>query len=72
MWYNHERMADLLHLIFWVFVFILGLSFFGISIQAIVNSPAGQENFAYLADLLSQTWQWFTNLGQYFTNFNVW
>ncbi|OGG78254.1 hypothetical protein A3A36_00120 [Candidatus Kaiserbacteria bacterium RIFCSPLOWO2_01_FULL_52_12b] len=65
-------MADLLHLIFWVFVFILGLSFFGISIQAIVNSPAGQENFAYLADLLSQTWQWFTNLGQYFTNFNVW
>jgi len=72
LWYNHERMADLLHLIFWVFVFILGLSFFGISIQAIVNSPAGQENFAYLADLLSQTWQWFTNLGQYFTNFNVW
>lgn len=65
-------MADLLHLIFWVFVFILGLSFFGISIQAIVNSPAGQENFAYLADLLSQTWQWLTNLGQYFTNFNVW
>ncbi|MBI4065918.1 hypothetical protein HY412_01870 [Candidatus Kaiserbacteria bacterium] len=48
----------MLNLIFWVFVLILGLSFFGISIQAIINSPAGQANFGYLLDLLSKIWQW--------------
>lgn len=46
--------------IFWVFVLLLALSFFGISIQAIVNSPAGQENFAYLLHLLTQLWLWAT------------
>ncbi|HEY4501250.1 MAG TPA: hypothetical protein VJI70_03245 [Candidatus Paceibacterota bacterium] len=48
----------MLNLFFWVFVLILGLSFFGISIQAIINSPAGQANFGYLLYLLSQVWQW--------------
>jgi len=43
----------------WFFIFILGLSFFGISLEAIVNSPAGQANFAYLLHLLSQLWSWF-------------
>ena len=46
--------------IFWVFILVLALSFFGISIQAIVNSPAGQENFGYVINLLSQGWQWAT------------
>lgn len=50
----------MLHLIFWVFVLVLGLSYFGISIQAILGSPAGQENIAYLSQLLSQFWQWLT------------
>ncbi|KKW39811.1 MAG: hypothetical protein UY89_C0013G0018 [Parcubacteria group bacterium GW2011_GWA1_54_9] len=48
----------MLNLVFWVFIFVLGLSFFGISLEAIVNSPAGQENFSYLLYLLSQIWQW--------------
>ncbi len=47
-------------LIFWVFVFLTALSFFGISIQTIINSPAGQANLAYLVDLLTQLWQWAT------------
>ncbi|MEK7157265.1 MAG: hypothetical protein AAB709_01795 [Patescibacteria group bacterium] len=47
----------MLRTIFWILVLILALSFFGISIRAIVNSPAGQENFAYLFDLLSRFWQ---------------
>ncbi len=47
--------------IIWVLILILALSFFGISIQAIVNSPAGQANFAYLANLLHQVWQWSTS-----------
>jgi hypothetical protein len=49
-----------LKLAFWILVLLLALSFFGISIQAIVNSPAGQENFTYLSSLLSQFWQWST------------
>ncbi|MFA6503125.1 MAG: hypothetical protein WCT45_02625 [Candidatus Paceibacterota bacterium] len=46
--------------IFWALVFLLALSFFGISLQAIVNSPAGQANFAYVSNLLSQLWLWCT------------
>lgn len=45
-------------LIFWVFVLILALSFFGISVQAIINSPAGQANVSYLFQILGQCWQW--------------
>ena len=49
---------SLLRLAFWTIVLFLALSFFGISIQAIVNSPAGQANLAYLAALFSPAWQW--------------
>lgn len=48
----------MLHLIFWVFILVLGLSYFGISIQGILSSPAGQANIAYLSHLLSQFWLW--------------
>src|SRR3989338_2526235 len=50
----------MLRLIFWLFVLLLALSFFGISLQAIINSPAGQANFNYVLNLLSQVWQWST------------
>jgi hypothetical protein len=50
----------MLKLIFWVFVLLLALSFFGISVQAIANSPAGQANINYVINLLSQVWQWAT------------
>jgi hypothetical protein len=49
--------------IFWIFVLLLALSFFGISIQAIINSPAGQENFSYLFSLINAAWQWLTQWG---------
>ncbi len=42
---------------FWIFVLLLAFSFFGISIQSVMNSPAGQENFGYALNLLSQAWQ---------------
>lgn len=45
-------------LIFWIFVLVLALSFFGISIQAIINSPAGQENFGFIINFFVQGWQW--------------
>lgn len=44
------------NLILWLFILILGLSFFGISIEAIIESPAGQANFGYLLHLLSNLW----------------
>jgi len=48
-------------LLFWVFVLVLALSFFGISLQAIINSPAGQENFSYLLHVFNQVWEWVIN-----------
>lgn len=49
-------MTAVLHTAFWTFVLVLALSFFGISIQAIISSPAGQENFGYLAHLALALW----------------
>ena len=49
---------SVLKLIFWTLVLILALSFFGISIQSIVTSPAGQANFSYVFSLLTQAWHW--------------
>ena len=51
---------SLLKLVVWTFILFLALSFFGISIQAIVNSPVGQANLTYLYDLLSHLWLWLT------------
>ena len=45
-------------LIFWLFVLVLALSFFGISIQSILESPAGQANIHYIGSLLVSLWQW--------------
>lgn len=52
----------LLKLALWAIILVLALSFFGISIQAIVNSPAGQANFMFVNDLLMQAWQWAADL----------
>jgi hypothetical protein len=48
----------MLRILFWILVLLLALSFLGISIQAIINSPAGQANFDYAINLLSHAWQW--------------
>jgi hypothetical protein len=52
---------SILRVIFWIFVLVLALSFFGISIQAIITSPAGKANFAYIYQLLTEVWQWITS-----------
>jgi hypothetical protein len=44
--------------IFWAFVLLLALSFFGISIRSIIMSPAGQENFGFVAYWLAFAWNW--------------
>lgn len=46
-------------LLFWLFILFLALSFYGISIENIINSPAGQQNLAYIAHVLSVSWDWF-------------
>jgi hypothetical protein len=48
--------------IFWVVVGVIALSFFGISLKAIVTSPVGQENFAYLWELTVTFFQWIWSL----------
>ncbi|MBU6321251.1 MAG: hypothetical protein KGI78_01615 [Patescibacteria group bacterium] len=42
--------------LFWLCVLFLALSFFGISIRSIVESPAGQANLAYLTYLAISAW----------------
>ena len=49
----------MLKLIILIIIGILALSFFGISLESIVNSPAGQANFAYLSQLVIGIWNWF-------------
>ena len=49
-------------LIFWIFVLLLALSFFGISIQSIINSPAGQANFGYVIQWITIGWHWLINV----------
>ena len=51
-------MSSLLRLAFWAFVLLLALSFFGISIQSIMSSPAGQANFGYAFYWLVEAWNW--------------
>ena len=46
--------------IFWAFVLLLALSFFGISIRSIVMSPAGQENFGFVIHWILVAWHWLT------------
>lgn len=48
----------MLRTLLWAFVLVLALSFFGISLRAIIMSPAGQENFGYVYHLLVQFWDW--------------
>ena len=46
--------------LFWMLVLVLALSFFGISLQAIVTSPAAQANFLFIYHLIVQGWHWAT------------
>lgn len=46
----------MLKLILLIIVGVLALSFFGITLQSIVNSPAGQANFAYVWQLVVGAW----------------
>lgn len=46
----------MVRLIIWVVIGLLALSFFGISLEALYNSPTNQENISFLGRLLGQGW----------------
>lgn len=48
----------MIRLVFWLFVLFLALSYFGISVEQVVNSPAGQQNITYLGYLWSLFYAW--------------
>lgn len=58
----------MIEIIVWVIVGILVLSFFGISLPSIINSPVGQANIQYLWDLVVLGWNWIIELIMSFWN----
>lgn len=48
----------MIKVIFFGLVLLLALSFFGISLQSIVDSPTGQANFAYVGHIFSVIWDY--------------
>ncbi|KND49661.1 MAG: hypothetical protein AB203_01080 [Parcubacteria bacterium C7867-008] len=46
----------MVRLIVWIVVGLLALSFFGVSLRNLVDSPTNQENISFLSQLLQQGW----------------
>lgn len=63
--------VHMIRLIIWVVIALLALSFFGVSLQALVENPTNQNNMAYLGDQLEAGWDylvaWFEVLLSPFT-----
>ncbi len=50
----------MIRLIIYIVIGLLVLSFFGISLQHLIQSPTTQSNFGYFWELLQQGWQYIT------------
>lgn len=46
----------MVHLIIWAVVGLLALSFFGISLRALVDNPTNQDNVSFLMIMLDMGW----------------
>ncbi|MEA2702008.1 MAG: hypothetical protein QOE22_717 [Candidatus Parcubacteria bacterium] len=46
----------MLRIIFWVVVAVLFLSFFGISVQGLIENPTTQTNMGFVLGLVEQGW----------------
>jgi hypothetical protein len=55
-------MSHLIKLILLVIGILLVLSFFGISVQGIIESPAGQANINFVWGYILIGWNWIVNL----------
>jgi hypothetical protein len=47
----------MLKLVLYIIILLLVLSFFGVSLQHVIESPAAQANFKYVGQLLAEGWQ---------------
>lgn len=65
----------MVHLIVWVVIGLLALSFFGISLRALVDNPTNQDNVSFLISMLQVGFEyleaWFANLISPFTGPHV-
>ncbi|MDB5190129.1 MAG: hypothetical protein JWN49_455 [Parcubacteria group bacterium] len=52
----------MIKLIIYIVIGLLVLSFFGISLQHLIQSPTTQANFSFFWDLLQQGWQYLVDL----------
>jgi len=57
MGYTEDMLRTILYIVIAVFV----LSFFGITIQSILHSPAGEANFGFLGGLVISGFQFVVN-----------
>lgn len=48
--------GGILRLVIYIIIILLILSYFGLNIRAIVNSPTGQDNFTYVQQLMIDAW----------------
>jgi len=55
-------MSHLIKLILLVIGILLVLSFFGISVQGIIESPAGQANIGFVWGYILIAWNWLVDL----------
>ena len=46
----------MLRIIFWVIVIVLFLSFFGVSIQGLIEDPTTQHNFDFVLGIVADGW----------------
>jgi len=56
---KREVSRGLVKTVIMIVVALLILSYFGLNIRTIVNSPAGQENFSYAQELMVKVWDGF-------------
>ena len=59
---------DLIKLIVWIIVGLLALSFFGISLRALVDTPTNQDNVEFLITTLQMGWDYIVSWWQSFSS----
>jgi hypothetical protein len=50
-------LEDMVRLIIYIVIGLFALSFFGVSLQHLVENPTTQENFSFFVSLLEQGWE---------------
>ena len=61
-------LMDLIKLIVWIIVGLLALSFFGISLRALVDTPTNQDNVEFLITTLHMGWDYIVSWWQGFSS----